>query len=324
MTTPNPYPGYYLASDGQYYPVQQQTPAAPPPPAAPAPAEPVAARGTLDDFDDQPSAGGGTATSKYFTPVRVQQGHWLQVQVSRDLNHNDVRQQKDKNNTLLTFKSTGKPKWECLVPTTLLSSSDEAGAAAALPDGTVTVFVKGLTRDALYAAMSAAGVANPGAAFKSGKLGGASFYMIAKGTKQVGNNTANVFEFVYTPNGRENEAADAVPPTTPATPPAPAVSAEPTASAPPAPPAAAAPPPPAPSAPPAAAPTASAPAAPPPPPATPTAPAPPAAVTPPPAPASAPPTAAGSPPPPPPAGVPAPPVDAKKAALLQQLQGQSQ
>ena len=310
MTTPNPYPGYYLASDGQYYPVQQQTPAAPPPPAAPAaPSEPVAARGTLDDFDDQPSAGGGSATSKYFTPVRVQTEHWLQLQIARDLNHNDVRQQRDKNNTLLTFKSTGKPKWELLIPTTLLSASDPAGAAAALPEGKVTAFIKGLSHDALKAAMAAAGVTDPGAAIKRGKLGGASFYMMAKGTRQYGNNTANVFEFVYTPNGRENETGASVPPSAPP-------AAEPTASM------SAAPstPPPAPPTAPAAAPAA---VTPPPPPSA--APAPPAAATPPPAPASAPPTAAGSPaPPPPPAAAPAPPVDAKKAALLQQLQGQAQ
>jgi hypothetical protein len=302
----------------------------------------VLARGTLEDFVDQPSAGGGAATSKFFTPQRPI-GSWLQLRIARDVTHADVKQQTDKFGKPLTFTSSGKPKFVLIIPCKVISSSDPAATAQHYDDGNVTVWLKGVPYDAFKAAMAAAGVSDPTKAINLGQLGGAEFYMIGAGTKQFGQgNPANMFDFTYTPNGREltEGAGRAVSPTPgvtlpvaavpPTAPPAPApISAVP----------AAVPPPPAPGATPPPPPVA---AAPPPPPPAATPPPPPVASVPPPpttptAPAAAPtdpypgyyqasdgqwypnPVEAPGPPAPP-----APAVDARKAALLQQLQGAAQ
>jgi hypothetical protein len=201
-------PAYYQPQPGYppQYPPQQYAQQGPPPP------QQVLARGTLEDFLDQPSGGGGAATSKFFTPQRPQ-GSWLHLRVARDINSTDVRQQTDKFNTPLTFKSTGKPKFQTLVPCQLLDSTDPATCQQVFPDGNVTVYLKGIPFDAFKAAMVAAGVKDPVKAFASGQLGGAEFYMISAGQKQYGNgNPTNLFDFQYTPNGRENNAV-AVDPT---------------------------------------------------------------------------------------------------------------
>jgi hypothetical protein len=170
-----------------------------------------------------------------------------------------VRQQTDKFNTPLTFKSTGKPKFQTLVPCQLVNSSDPAATQQSFSDGNVTVYLKGVPFDAFKAAMAAAGIADPAKAFASGQLGGAEFYMISAGQKQYGNgNPTNLFDFRYTPNGRENNAVPVEPVHAPT-----ATSADPTQGGAPAvapppapaavftpPPAPAASPPPAPSAPP--------------------------------------------------------------------------
>lgn len=189
-----PPPGYY--SPQQYPPPWQ-------PAGAPAQQAPVLARGTLEDWVDQPTGGGGAATSKFFTPARMQ-GHWLRVRVTRDLNNSDVRQQTDKFGTPLTFKSNGKPKFQLLLPCQVLDSSDPAATQQVFTDGNVTVYLKGVPSDSFKAAMLAAGVSDPTRALNDGLLGGAEFYMIGAGTKQFGSgNPANMFDFQYTPNGRE-------------------------------------------------------------------------------------------------------------------------
>jgi hypothetical protein len=196
-----PPPGYY-----QQGPPQQQW-------QQPAPQAPVLARGTLEDYLDQPTGGGGAATSKFFTPQRPI-GSWLQLVVARDLNNNDVRQQTDKFGTPLTFKSNGKPKFVLIIPCNVLSSSDGSHVNI-YPEGQVTVWLKGVPSDSFKSAMRTAGVGDPDRALALGQLAGASFYMIGAGTKQFGaGNPANMFDFQYTPNGRE--LAEPVPPTQPA------------------------------------------------------------------------------------------------------------
>lgn len=218
MTYPNQpgTPGY-----PQQYPAQPQYAPQPaqqyPPPWTPAgypaqpqyapqpqmaPPAPQLARGSLEDFIDQPTGGGGAATSKFFTPQRPV-GSWLQLRVTRDLNASDVRQQTDKFGTPLTFKSSGKPKWVLIIPCQVLGSSDGSHQTI-YPEGQVTVWLKGVPSDSFKTAMSAAGISDPARALALGQLGGAEFYMIGAGTKQFGNgNPANMFDFQYTSNGRE-------------------------------------------------------------------------------------------------------------------------
>lgn len=197
-----PPPGYY---NPQQYPPPWQ------PAGAPAQQPPVLARGTLEDWVDQPTGGGGAATSKFFTPARMN-GHWLRVRVTRDLNNSDVRQQTDKFGTPLTFKSNGKPKFQLLLPCQVLDSSDPGAVQQVFTDGNVTVYLKGVPSDSFKAAMSAAGITDPTRALNNGFLGGAEFYMVGAGTKQFGSgNAANMFDFTYTPNGREMNAAQGDP-----------------------------------------------------------------------------------------------------------------
>src|ERR1700753_3676082 len=110
-----PYPPQAYPPAPQY---QQQPPPGYYPPQGPpqgyqqpAPPQPVLARGTLEDYLEQPTGGGGAATSKFFTGQRMN-GHWIQVRIARDINNSDVRQQTDKFGTPLTFKSNGKPKFQ--------------------------------------------------------------------------------------------------------------------------------------------------------------------------------------------------------------------
>jgi len=214
---PPGYPPQYPQYPQQYPP--QYAPQGYAPPAAPAPAQPVLARGTLEDYLDQPSGGGGAATSKFFTDQRPV-GSWLQLRVARDLNHGDVRQQTDKFGTPLTFKSSGKPKFVLIIPCQVLASNDGSHQTI-YPEGQVTVWLKGVPSDSFKQAMAAGGVSDPAEALRLGQLAGAEFYMIGAGKKQFGQgNPANMFDFQYTSNGRE--LAQSAPPAAPVPPTAPA------------------------------------------------------------------------------------------------------
>ena len=66
--------------------------------------QPVLARGTLEDFYNQPTGGGGgpSVTSKFFNK-RVNES-WLDLLVSSDVTNADVRQQTDPSGKPQTFK----------------------------------------------------------------------------------------------------------------------------------------------------------------------------------------------------------------------------
>ena len=221
-------PGYYQPPQAPQYPPQAppqqgyyQPPAAPPGPAP--------ARATLGEFMDQQSGGGGSATSKFFTKTRPQ-GSWLQLQVARDLLSSDVQQQE--NDGVLQFFKTGgqpdprKPKLVLKVPTLVLSSSDPAGHMAVFADGMASIWLKGVLRDALVAAIGAAGIPEPGRVLVGGHIGGAVITMISAGSRPSRDpkfSDTNLFDFRYTPGGRELEglgeidaAAPAAAPSAPA------------------------------------------------------------------------------------------------------------
>lgn len=166
---------------------------------------PVLARGTLEDFLNQ--AGGGAASvTKFFTDQRVN-GHWLQLQISRDLLQSDVRQQTDNNDRPATDRA-GNPKFVLVIPVNVLGSSDGSHGGI-FTEGVASVWIKGVTKDGLLSAMSTAGVPKPDQALLNGKLGGASFVMISAGTRapqKSGYSATKLYNFQYTPNGREMEA----------------------------------------------------------------------------------------------------------------------
>ena len=226
-----PQPGYAPQAPGGYAP---PAPGYPPqgyapqpqyaPPVGPAP---VTARGTIEDFLDQ-AGGGGQSVTKFFTDERVN-GHWLQLSVARDLMQSDVRPQLD-NNKQQARDQQGRPKWVLVIQCTVLGSSDGSHQSI-FPDGACSIWLKGLTKEGLVAAMSTAGVPKPDHALLNGKLGGAGIIMQSAGTRAArtsGFSAAKLYNFTYTPNGREMEGADP----TPATQTAPAPPAAPTAPAP--------------------------------------------------------------------------------------------
>jgi hypothetical protein len=164
----------------------------------------VLARGTLEDFLNQ--AGGGAASvTKFFTDQRVN-GHWLQLQISRDLLQSDVRQQTDNNDRPATDRA-GNPKFVLVIPVNVLGSSDGSHQGI-FTEGVASVWIKGVTKDGLLSAMATAGVPKPDQALLNGHLGGASFVMISKGTRapqKSGYSATKLYDFQYTPNGREME-----------------------------------------------------------------------------------------------------------------------
>lgn len=117
--------------------------------------EPVLARGTLEDFWDQPSVtGGGAGVTKFFNGK--QQGHWLDMIVSRDLLHSDTRQQTDINGVPQAYKD-GRPKFVLIIPVTVTASSDGSHGSF-FPEGNATIWVKGALKDEFARALAAAGM----------------------------------------------------------------------------------------------------------------------------------------------------------------------
>jgi hypothetical protein len=215
---PPPVPAYqpppaYVPTPPPGYPNQPQYA---PQPGYPQPPAPVPARATLGEFMDQPS-GGGTAITKYFKGRP--QGTWLQLRVSRDLVPSDVQHQADNAGVLQYFKTggqpdPGKPKLVLVVKTDLVSASDPAAAGAVFADGTASVWLKGVTRDALVAAIGAAGLPEPSKILQSGKIGGAVITMVSAGERPSSNpmfSATKLYDFTYQPGGREMEAFQPAP-----------------------------------------------------------------------------------------------------------------
>jgi hypothetical protein len=184
---PNPYPQ-------QYAPQPQFAP--------PAPA-PVLARGTLEDYLDQPSVGGGQSVTKYFKGRP--QNSWIQFRVTRHLTNSDVRQQTDNDDRPATYKD-GKPKFVLVIQVEVFAS-DSGYHTQIFEAGEGSLWLKGITSDALKSAMSQAGIPNPDATLKSGKIGGSVITMVSAGEKQPNNpkySATKLYNFTYVPGGEEN------------------------------------------------------------------------------------------------------------------------
>lgn len=120
--------------------------------------QPTLARGTLEDFYNQPtgSGGGPSVTSKFFT--KRAQGSRLQMRVISDVTNADVRQQTTPQNIPQTFKD-GRPKFVLVVKVQVLWSSDGTHVTE-FPDGLGSLWVKGVLADELRRSMAAAGDAS--------------------------------------------------------------------------------------------------------------------------------------------------------------------
>jgi hypothetical protein len=172
--------------------------------------------------------------------------------VTRNLTNSDVRQQTDNEDRPATYKD-GKPKFVLVIQVSVVQS-DSGAHVQIFENGEGSLWLKGITSDALKTAMAAAGIPNPDATLKSGKIGGALVTMISAGEKQPNNpkySATKLFNFNYVPGGEESSGPTASQPAPapaaalPSAPtPAPAQPPAPAGYAPPAPPQFAAPQPP--------------------------------------------------------------------------------
>lgn len=180
---------------GQQYPATQFTQAPQAQYAAPQPA-PALAAGSLDEFFNQPSVGGGPALKFEVGSVHV-------GIVARAVTNADIQQQTNPSNGQPAFYKDGRPKWVMRVPL-------QVQASATHPDGQAQWYVAGGARDELVRAMAEAGApAGPPEA-------GAAIRIECTGTRPAGQgmNPAKVYKVVY----RRPEGASAAPAATPAAP----------------------------------------------------------------------------------------------------------
>jgi len=181
---PPQYPGYPPAPPAQpqyppQQPVQYGQPAYPQPyPQQQAPAQPLA-QGTLDDFYNQPSSGGGAGLKFEQLGTR-----YIGI-VTRPIGSGDIQQQTNTQGVPQTFKD-GRPKWVMKVPLQLQPTADR-------PDGLAQWYVKGQARDELVRAMAEAH------APEGPPEAGAVLDITFTATRQsgVGMNPAKVFQVRY-------------------------------------------------------------------------------------------------------------------------------
>lgn len=184
---PAPQPAY--APQAPAYPQQ--------PYAAPQPVQQPLAQGTIDDFYNQPSSGGGPSLK--FEQVGTR---YIGV-VARPLGPGDVQQQTDTMGRALFFKD-GRPKFVMKVPLQLVQPHP------AYPEGTAQWYVKGAAKDELARAMAAAGCPADVKAPEPGATIDVTF--VSTRQSGAGMNPAKVFQVVYTrPNGAQGQAATEAP-----------------------------------------------------------------------------------------------------------------
>lgn len=193
------YPGQPMQQPQQAYPPQAYPAQAPPqqfggyPPQAPMgqPAQPSVplAQGSLSDFYNQPSSGGGPSLS--WTDKNTQApkpiGTSYTGVVARDVTSADVQQQTDFRTQQPLFYRDGRPKFAMKVPLKLNPSQE-------FPEGEASWFVKGQAKDELQRAMSAAGADG---APKAGAV--ITVTLVQRRPSGQGMNPANIVQVTYQP-----------------------------------------------------------------------------------------------------------------------------
>jgi len=157
-----------------YYPPQAPQQYGPPP------VQQQLAQGSLDDFYNQPSSGGGPSLK--FEQIGTR---YIGI-VTRPIGQGDVQQQTDTQGRPLFFKD-GRPKWVMKVPLQMQPTG-------VYTDGLAQWYVKGQARDELVRAMAEAHA--PEGAPEQGSILDIEF----TGTRQsgVGMNPAKMFRVHYT------------------------------------------------------------------------------------------------------------------------------
>lgn len=195
---PGQLPGYQQPyAPQQFAPQYPQAQGYPAPQMAP-PQQPLA-QGSIDDFFNQPSAGGGKSLSFKVIGTRYR------GIVTRPLGRGDVQQQTDTMRRPLTYND-GRPKFVMKVPLQMQPSAEH-------PDGLATWFVKGQARDELVRAMAEAGA--PAGPPEANSIIDISY--VADRQSGQGLNPAKQFQIVYTrPGGAAQQPAPQAAPPIPA------------------------------------------------------------------------------------------------------------
>lgn len=172
----------------QQYAPQQGYPAPQVPPAQPT--VPLA-QGSLSDFYNQPSVGGGPsiAWTDKNTQAPKPLGTTYVGMVARDVTSSDVQQQTDFKTQQPLFYRDGRPKFAMKVPLKVQASQE-------FPEGEASWFVKGQAKDELQRAMSAAGVDG---APKEGAI--IAITLVQRRPSGPGMNPANIVQVDYRPAG---------------------------------------------------------------------------------------------------------------------------
>lgn len=200
------YPGYPAQpAPQQFVPPQQfQQPMAPAypqqpypqqfvPQAPPQPTQPLV-QGTLDDFYNQPSSGGGPGISWKDKPL----GTSYAGVVTRDVVQADVVQDTDFTTKQPKFYRDGRPQFVMKVPL-------KGQPSAEFPDGEFAFWVRGQARDELVRAMAEVGCSG---APKAGAL--IQVTLVERKPSRAGN-PANIVRIQYVPPQGAAPAAPAQP-----------------------------------------------------------------------------------------------------------------
>lgn len=208
------YPGF--PQQGYAQPQVPQIPAQQPP------AVPLA-QGTLDDYFNQPSTGGGPSlswTDKAGNPRAV--GTTFIGVVARDVGQPDVQQETDFRTQQPKFYRDGRPKFVMKVPLKQVGVvvNGQPQGHPDYADGEAAWYVKGQARDELVRAMSEAGCSGA-------PKGGATIVVTLVQRKPTGQgmNPANVVQVRYLPAQGEQVQQQAAAPVAGAPSPAPEVPA---------------------------------------------------------------------------------------------------
>lgn len=185
---------FQQAPPQQGFPQQGYAPQVPPT----QPTVPLA-QGSLSDFYNQPSVGGGPSIA--WTDKNTQApkpiGTTYVGMVARDVTSADVQQQTDFKTQQPLFYRDGRPKFAMKVPLKVQASQE-------FPEGEASWFVKGQAKDELQRAMSAAGVDG---APKEGAV--IAITLVQRRPSGPGMNPANIVQVDYRPAGAQAGQAPA-------------------------------------------------------------------------------------------------------------------
>lgn len=146
------------------------------------------AQGTLSDFFNQPSTGGGPAFSWKGKPV----GTTYAGIVTRAITQADIQQQTIPGTTQPAFFRDGRPKFIMKVPMTVQPTAE-------FPDGIAQWYVAGSARDELTRAMTEAGC-DPGSTPEPGAA--ISIRFASERPSGAGRNPTKIYQVQYSrPNG---------------------------------------------------------------------------------------------------------------------------